>query len=141
MSYLKRLRKMGIMPDSEGCFLTQDEAIVKNSLRQRYDAIVIGSGAGGSTLAYRLSRFGHQILVVERGDFLRPRRLNTSDPIGKYLYHIDVPFVVGGQTKFYGSALYRMREGDFRAVEHENGVSPAWPITYSDVDHYYSQPQ
>src|SRR5262249_42163567 len=143
MSYLKRLRKMGIMPDSEGCFLTQDEAIVKNSLRQRYDVIVIGSGAGGSTLAYRLSRFGHRILVVERGDFLRPRRLNTSDPIGKYLYHIaknlnDV-LVVGGQTKFYGSALYRMREGDFRAVEHENGVSPAWPITYSDIEPYYEQ--
>jgi len=54
----------------------------------RYDAIVIGSGAGGSTLAYELSRRGHRVLVVERGNFLKPQRLNPSDPIGKYIYRM-----------------------------------------------------
>jgi len=122
--------------------VTQNRSIIE-PLTQHYDAIVIGSGAGGSTLAYQLSRRGHRVLVVERGNFLKPRRLNASDPIGKYIYHVirninDASFV-GGQTKFYGSALYRMRESDFHAVEHENGVSPAWPITYSDLEPYYEK--
>jgi choline dehydrogenase-like flavoprotein len=123
--------------------MTHCETTVEKSLRQRHDVIVIGSGAGGSTLAYQLSRFGHRVLVVERGRFLQRRRLNSSSPVGKYMYHITKdpygsPFV-GGQTKFYGAALYRMREKDFFAVEHENGVSPAWPITYSDLEPYYEK--
>ena len=109
-----------------------------------YDVIIIGSGAGGSTLAYQLSRLGKRVLVIERGNALRPDRLNASDPVGKYMYHIiknrdEASFFVGGETKFYGAALYRMRERDFSAVEHENGVSPAWPITYSDLEPYYER--
>ena len=42
-------------------------------------------------------------------------------------------------TKLYGAALYRMRESDFNAVEHENGISPAWPIGYSDLEPYYER--
>ena len=85
--------------------------------RQRYDAIVVGSGAGGSTLAYQLSQSGIRVLVIERGGFLKPTRVNATDPIGKYMHHFvsnsRESFFVGGQTKFYGSALYRMRERDF----------------------------
>jgi choline dehydrogenase-like flavoprotein len=123
--------------------MNQDGTTAKEPLKRRYDAIVIGSGAGGSSLAYQLSRLGLQVLVVERGNFLEPELLNASDQVGKYMYHIvknvDDPPVVGGQTKFYGSALYRMRESDFRAVEHEKGISPAWPITYSDLEPYYER--
>ena len=89
--------------------MTQNKLIIE-PITQRYDAIVIGSGAGGSTLAYQLARYGHQVLVVERGNFLKPRRRNASDPIGKYIYHmirnIDDASFVGGQTKFYGSARH-----------------------------------
>ena len=124
--------------------MDHNDTCARDQLKQRYDVIVIGSGAGGGTLAYQLSRFGRRVLVVERGSPLRPARLNSSDPVGKYIYHIakkrDGEFsVVGGATKFYGSALYRMRESDFHAVEHENGVSPAWPITYSDLEPYYEK--
>jgi len=123
--------------------MNQSDTNVKEN-RQSYDVIVIGSGAGGSTLAYQLSRFGIRVLIIERGIFLRPERPNTSDPVGRYMYHIaknhdETSFFVGGETKFYGSALYRMRESDFNAVEHENGVSPAWPITYSDLEPYYER--
>ena len=108
---------------------------------QRPDAIVIGSGAGGSTLAYQLSQHGLRVLVIERGDFLRP---DGSAAVGRYMYHIvrnggETSGFVGGETKFYGAALYRMRESDFTAVEHENGISPAWPISYSDLEPYYEQ--
>lgn len=111
---------------------------------QHYDVIIVGSGIGGSTLAYQLSRLGIRVLIIERGGFLRPERSNASDPVGKYMYDIikdrnEASFFVGGESKFYGAALYRMRENDFNAVEHENGISPAWPIRYSDLEPFYDQ--
>jgi choline dehydrogenase-like flavoprotein len=106
-----------------------------------YDATIIGSGLGGSTLAYKLSKLGLKVLVVERGKQLLPDTDNRSASIGRYVYDVikkDEPFsFVGGASKFYGSALYRMRESDFNAVVHENGISPAWPISYSEIEPYY----
>jgi len=105
-----------------------------------YDAIVIGSGLGGSTLAYRLGQRGLRVLVLERGDYLRLPPRGPNEPVG---IHIDSfstrPFTVGGPTKFYGAAMYRMRESDFRATKHEAGESPAWPITYADLEPYYKE--
>lgn len=106
-----------------------------------YDAVIIGSGPGGSSLAYKLSELGLKVLVVERGKQLLPDTDNRAASIGRYVYDViqkDEPFsFVGGASKFYGSALYRMRESDFNAVVHENGISPAWPITYSEIEPYY----
>jgi choline dehydrogenase-like flavoprotein len=115
---------------------------VEERLRPHYDAIVIGSGAGGGTLAFELARIGCEVLVLERGTFLRPERRSKGDPIGRYIHHVAPDgerHFVGGETKFYGAALYRLRESDFNAVEHEAGVSPAWPITYSDLAPYYDR--
>jgi len=114
------------------------------AIKRDYDVIIIGSGAAGSTLAYRLAQAGRQVLVVERGDFLRPQRRSSADPIGIYLYtdakyFDEPPSCVGGQTKFYGAALYRLRENDFCEVEHERGTSPAWPFSYSEIEPYYEQ--
>src|SRR5262245_53389617 len=44
---------------------------------------------------------------------------------------------VGGNTKFWGSVLYRLRREDFESVEHVDGVSPAWPIDYDALEPYY----
>lgn len=112
-------------------------------LSRHYDVIVVGSGAGGSTLAYKLSRAGCRVLVVERGKYLKSQRRSGSDPVGKHRSDLagkdgEASFV-GGLTKFYGSALYRMRESDFGAVEHESGVSPAWPIGYSALAPFYEE--
>jgi choline dehydrogenase-like flavoprotein len=109
-----------------------------------YDVVIIGTGLGGATLAYRLGQAGRSVLIVERGDYLKPDRGDPSAPVGRYLYHMapdrDAPLsCVGGQTKFYGAALYRLRESDFRAIEHENGISPAWPIDYATLEPYYEQ--
>lgn len=121
----------------------------------RYDVIVIGSGAGGGTLAWRLAKTGKKILVIERGDFL-PRERENWDPHevatkGRYRANVTwhdaegKPFApythywVGGNTKMYGGALLRMRESDFGEVSHYGGVSPAWPIEYSELEPYYAQ--
>lgn len=109
-----------------------------------WDAIVIGSGAGGSSIALRLAQHGAKTLVIERGDFLKLNPPDKDAPQGRYLYDIvpspGAPLdFVGGQTKFYGAALYRLRECDFRAVEHGCGTSPAWPFGYETIEPYYQQ--
>jgi choline dehydrogenase-like flavoprotein len=120
-----------------------------------YDVIIIGSGAGGGTLAYRLAPSGKRILLLERGDYV-PREKQNWDSravVAENRYHIadawqdrngkqfhpGAHYCVGGNTKFYGAALIRMRERDFGEVIHAGGLSPAWPIAYADLEPYYTQ--
>lgn len=108
--------------------------------RPRFDAIVIGSGAGGATLALRLAQQGVKTLIVERGASMRPVSRNGSP--GVYIddmRHAPTDSFAGGLTKFYGAALYRMREDDFRETEHEAGISPGWPIGLADLEPYYAE--
>ena len=51
--------------------------------------------------------------------------------------HPHTNYYVGGNTKFYGAALFRLRRQDFGEVRHHGGVSPAWPIAYDDLESYY----
>lgn len=120
-----------------------------------YDYIIIGTGAGGATLAMKLAPTGKSILILERGDFI-PREKENWDAIevftkGRYRTQEkwydanDQPFepfthyCVGGNTKMYGAALLRLREKDFEEVKHAGGTSPAWPIRYSDLEAYYTE--
>ena len=47
-------------------------------------------------------------------------------------------YCVGGNTKFYGAALFRLRKEDFGEIRHHGGLSPAWPIAYEDLEPYYT---
>jgi choline dehydrogenase-like flavoprotein len=124
-------------------------------MAERYDVIVIGSGAGGGTLVHTLAPSGKRILLLERGNFL-PREMANWDPApvfidGRYIsedtwYDADgaafqpqVHYFVGGATKLYGAALYRLRPGDFGELAHIDGLSPAWPLDYDDFEPYYSK--
>jgi len=117
--------------------------VLLNTVRSGdFNAIVIGSGAGGASLALRLAERGLKVLLVEKGDYLRPAR--PSGAVGLFIGDVQgergAPITcVGGQTKFYGAALYRLREADFAEIAHERGVSPAWPISYADLEPYYGQ--
>jgi choline dehydrogenase-like flavoprotein len=120
-----------------------------------YDAIIIGSGAGGGTLALHLAQAGRRILILERGPFLPQEKLNwdTSAVFLENRYHTretwqdkdekplhpQQAYYVGGQTKVYGAAMFRMRAEDFGVVQHEGGISPAWPINYADMEPYYTR--
>ena len=125
-----------------------------NSNRQ-FDVIIIGTGAGGGTLAHRLAPSGKRILVLERGDYVPREKENWSpqavnveakystkevwhDKDGKDL-HPHTNYFVGGNTKFYGAALFRLRKEDFSEVRHYGGISPAWPIGYEELAPYYTQ--
>lgn len=118
-----------------------------------FDVIIIGSGAGGGTMARALAPTGKRILILERGGFLRREQENWSSravavekrysPTETW-YFDDKPFrpshphyYVGGSTKLYGATLLRLRERDFEEVAHAGGLSPAWPISYADLEPYY----
>lgn len=120
-----------------------------------YDVIILGSGAGGGTLAYRLAPSGKRILLLERGPYVPREKENWStkavnqegryhtkevwrDRDGKDL-HPHTNYYVGGNTKFYGAALFRLRKEDFGELRHHGGVSPSWPISYDDLEPYYAQ--
>jgi choline dehydrogenase-like flavoprotein len=121
----------------------------------QYDIIIIGSGAGGGTVAHSLSETSARILILERGDFVPQEEENWSaEAVWKDLRYrtrerwLDdrgeefppyTHYCVGGNTKFWGSVLYRLRREDFEAVEHMDGVSPAWPIDYKMLEPFYEQ--
>jgi choline dehydrogenase-like flavoprotein len=122
---------------------------------ERYDVIIVGSGAGGGTLAHTLAPSGTKILLLERGQFL-PRETDNWDPAavfqhGKYIseetwydsagkpFQPQVHYFVGGATKLYGAALYRLRPEDFGEIRHVDGISPAWPLSYEDFEPWYTK--
>ncbi|HEY2813745.1 MAG TPA: GMC family oxidoreductase [Acidimicrobiales bacterium] len=120
-----------------------------------YDIVIIGSGAGGGTLAWKLAPTGKRILLLERGEYLPRERDNwDTDAVfirGKYTTnetwtdangHTFTPeqnYNVGGNTKFYGAALFRLRPEDFGVIQHHSGVSPAWPLSYPDLEPWYAE--
>ena len=120
-----------------------------------YDVIIIGSGAGGGTLAHKLAPTGKRILILERGGYVprekdnwSPRAVNLEgkyqtrehwrDRDGREL-HPHTNYCVGGNTKFFGAALFRLRKEDFGAIKHHGGLSPAWPISYDELEPYYGE--
>jgi len=120
-----------------------------------FDVIIVGSGAGGGTLAWRLAATGKRILLLERGSWVRREKDNWNPAVvnvqGRYQakdvwydqrgekLHPHTNYNVGGNTKFYGAALFRLRREDFGEIRHHGGVSPAWPISYDELEPYYTQ--
>jgi len=120
-----------------------------------YDIIIIGTGAGGGTLLHKLAPTGKKILILEKGDFIPIEKENwdTEEVFIKGRYTTNEKWLdkegkafgpgqhycVGGNTKFYGAALFRLREKDFQEIRHHGGMSPAWPIPYDDLKDYYQE--
>ena len=120
-----------------------------------YDIIIIGTGAGGGTLLHKLKDSGKKILILERGGFLPREKENWSsiEVFQKERYHTKevwkttgnrdlhpgTGYWVGGNTKVYGAALFRLREKDFEKLEHAGGISPEWPVKYKEFEPYYAE--
>jgi choline dehydrogenase-like flavoprotein len=118
------------------------------------DVVIVGSGMGGSTVALGLAEQGVDCLVVERGTFLpvEPQNWDAKEVFEHHRYRpketwwsvLDerefapgVHYVVGGNTKMYGASLPRFRREDFTELAHAEGVSPAWPFTYEQIEPWY----
>jgi choline dehydrogenase-like flavoprotein len=120
---------------------------------EAWDLVIIGTGMGGGTLAYELRESGLRMLLLERGDYLPCEPENWSPeavfrekrykPKEQWFDKTGRPFApgvhyfVGGNTKVYGAALPRFRREDFEVLEHDGGVSPAWPASYDEFEPYY----
>lgn len=118
-----------------------------------YDVVIVGSGAGGATMAWSLAKTGKRILLIERGDYLKRERANwDSDAVFRQArYQADetwtsssgatfkpgLHYFVGGNTKVYGGVLLRLREQDFHGVAHPDGIAPEWPVKYDEFEPYY----
>jgi len=127
----------------------------KNKMETKPDVIVIGSGVGGGATARRLAENGVNVLILERGDWVPREQDNWSVSSvffeKKYTAHdtwLDakgeafrpsIYYNVGGCTKFYGASLIRFREKDFDDLLHVEGLSPAWPYRYKDIEPYYQE--
>jgi len=119
----------------------------------KFDIIIIGTGAGGGTLGYALAPTGKKILFLERGDYVtrekanwNPRLVNLEgrystkevwEDVGGKPLHPHTNYYVGGNTKFYGAALFRLRKEDLGEIRHHSGISPVWAISYEDLEPYY----
>jgi len=122
---------------------------------EHYDVVIIGSGPGGGTMAWRLAQTGKRILLLERGDYL-PRERENWDSQAVFIdaryqaketwYGADgksfrpgLHYFVGGNSKVYGGVLLRLRERDFGEIQHPDGISPAWPLGYDVFEPYYQR--
>ena len=124
-------------------------------MNKRFDVIIVGSGAGGGTLARQLAPSGKSILILERGDWLKREAKNWDAEAvfvqNRYVspdtwydrsgrpFQPQVYYFVGGATKMFGAALYRLRKEDFGELRHHDGISPAWPISYDELEPYYAR--
>jgi choline dehydrogenase-like flavoprotein len=120
---------------------------------QRYDVIIVGSGAGGAAAGYKLAKAGRSVLMLEKGKHL-PRDGSTLDTRqvfkeGKFKNREpwsnghggalmpDEHYNVGGKTKWYGAALLRFSAHEFEAdPEH---MCLAWPFGLGEIEPYYDE--
>ena len=110
-------------------------------MSDQYDVIIVGSGPGGGTMAWRLAQTGKRVLLLERGDYL-PRERENWDTKAVFVdaryqaletwygadgktFHPGLHYFVGGNSKVYGAVLLRLREKDFDQIRHPDGISPA----------------
>ena len=123
--------------------------------QDHYDVIVIGSGPGGASLAQRLAPTGKRILILDRGDYLPRSQKNWDSQTvfvdGAYQtketwhnrkgesFQPGLHYFVGGNSKVYGAALFRLRERDFETIQHKDGISPEWPLKYDVFEPYYAE--
>ncbi|MDB5526467.1 MAG: oxidoreductase protein [Rhizobium sp.] len=119
------------------------------------DIVIIGSGIGGATVAAGLAASGADILILEAGDHIADQPENRDQraifqrghfrPKEMWYEHGGVAFNpgnyynVGGNSKFYGAVLVRYRREDFEEMAHGEGVSPAWPFPYEELEPWYSR--
>ncbi len=118
------------------------------------EIVIVGSGAGGGMTAYALSKLGADVLILERGGFMPREEANWSprEVVSGSRYRNCEPweheatkfrgsnhYYVGGMTTVFGGTLDRFRPQDLDEYGLDEGASPAWPITYDELEPFYAE--
>jgi len=119
------------------------------------DIVIVGSGMGGATLAAGLAPSGARIVILEKGRQIPddapardPWRIYANSAFRSNETWLDAHgaafepgnyYNVGGNSKLYGAVLIRYRSEDFDALEHTDGLSPAWPFRYEELAPWYER--
>ncbi|MFD1328025.1 GMC oxidoreductase [Mycoplana ramosa] len=119
------------------------------------DIVIIGSGIGGATIAAGLAPTGAGILILEAGERIEDRPENRDQraifqrghfrpketwyEAGGEGFNPGNYYNVGGNSKFYGAVLVRYRREDFLEMRHRDGISPAWPFAYEELEPWYTR--
>ncbi|MFT4567658.1 MAG: choline dehydrogenase-like flavoprotein [Saprospiraceae bacterium] len=125
---------------------------------KKYDAVIIGSGFGGTMTAKKLSDAGWTVAIIERGERVKRGPENWADNGSIDLtpnYDKSLPYevikggnkkqmgvysAVGGPSIFYGGVSFRFREQDFHpSSELVRDSEAEWPIDYNDLEQYYDE--
>ena len=125
------------------------------SLPGHVDLLIVGAGMGGSALAFALRKTDIDILILERGGYLKQERDNWDpqavisrrkyDPEERWtdhqgrLFSPRVYYNVGGSSKFFGGSAFRLRREDFEGKHYPDGDTVAWPIGYDDLEDCYEE--
>jgi len=127
----------------------------RQSGERGYDAVIVGSGFGGTLAAHTLVLAGWRVLMLERGDWVargehnRDLTAHWNDRDG---YSLETPYAVGGASRkrlgafhcvggpsvFYGGVSLRMREDDFRTHPHVS-QDLRWPLEYANLEPHYER--
>ncbi len=107
-----------------------------------FDAIVVGSGAGGAVAAYEIARQGHSVAIIEEGAYY-DKRTFSSDPIhalstlyrdngltvleGRPVIPMPIGKCVGGTTLINSGTCFRAPEHVLEVWRNEFGVESAHP--------------
>lgn len=119
------------------------------------DLVIIGCGAGGSTLLQRMARAGAKVVALDAGPFWDPETDWVSDEAGSHGLYWTEPREIGGEDPVplgsnnsgrgvggsmihYAGYTPRFHPSDFRTRTND-GVGADWPIDYVDLKHYYEQ--
>src|ERR1700737_2562627 len=102
------------------------------------DVLIVGAGIGGATLAPGLAESGARATPAIFADGVWRPKETWRDARG-VRFNPGNYYFLGGNSKFYGAVLIRYRERDFEALEHSDGLSPAWPFRYGDLEPWYAK--
>jgi choline dehydrogenase-like flavoprotein len=132
------------------------------------DFVVVGSGAAGGVMARQLARAGYSVVVMEQGPYLTPSDFHHDDfevmVLGKYTGnpaqrpqthrltpneeakrrdYLVYAKLVGGSSVHFAANYWRFREIDFVEKTRKGALSGTsfedWPITYADLEPYYTR--
>lgn len=127
--------------------------------KELWDAVIVGTGIGGSTAGLALARAGLKVLFVEKGRFRQtapdspatetgsgwwPHRVRAETNLGNLEFNPPIGCITGGSSAFYAAGLERFAPADFSPRANfpnatDSSLPEHWPIEYAELEPWYER--